>query len=56
MAVWIVGAQIFIGLLFVSWSVDAVAKQLKRQNDLREAELSAKGVAFDASGAAESKV
>ncbi|EPG8943932.1 hypothetical protein L4Z64_001339 [Pseudomonas aeruginosa] len=49
MAVWIVGMQIFIGLLLVSWSIDMVAKQLKRQNKLREAELRAKGVACDVS-------
>ncbi len=45
--VWFAGLQIFLGLLIVSWALDGIAKQMKRQNKLREAELRARGVAVD---------
>jgi hypothetical protein len=41
------GIQIFAGLLIVSFSLDGIAKQMKRQNKLREAELRARGVVVD---------
>lgn len=45
--VWLAAVQIFVGLLFVSWALDGIAKQMKRQNKLREAELRARGIAVD---------
>lgn len=45
--VWFAGLQIFLGLLIVSWALDGIAKQMKRQNKIREAELRARGVAVD---------
>lgn len=41
------GIQIFAGLLIVSFSLDGIAKQMKSQNRLREAELRARGVVVD---------
>lgn len=41
------GIQICVGLLIVSWALDGIAKQMKRQNKLREAELRARGVIVD---------
>lgn len=41
-----IAASIFSGLMFVTSAVAKVAAQLKRQNELKEAELRAAGVAF----------
>lgn len=43
-----IAGALIVGLLALSDSVRSVAKQMKRQNVLREAELRAGGVAFDA--------
>ncbi|HCF4080797.1 hypothetical protein [Pseudomonas aeruginosa] len=41
------GIQIFAGLLIISFSLDGIAKQMKRRNRLYEAELRARGVIVD---------
>lgn len=48
MTITLAALQIFIGLMIIAFLLDRIGKQMMRQNQLREAELRARGVEFDA--------